>query len=132
MRKMVSIEKSNDGTFQIKNELGHVTVGLKTPGGEEGLTPLELISSSLGLCVALTLNQLIERDELNVDELKIDVQAEKATDRPSRVARFHVEIAFSGDFDEKVKAKLIKMANRACTIGNTISNGAEIAVNVVD
>lgn len=127
---MVSIEKTNNGTFEIKNELGHVTVGLKSPGGEEGLTPLELISSSLGLCVALTLNQLIERDNLNVDELKVDVGAEKSTEKPSRIARFIVDISFSGEFDQKVKAKLIKIANRACTIGNTLAHGAEVEINV--
>lgn len=127
---MVSVEKTNNGTFEIKNKLGHVTVGLKTPGGEEGLTPLELISSSLGLCIVLTLNQLIERDELNVEELKVDVQVEKSTEKPSRIARFVVDLSFSGEFDEKVKAKLIKMANRACTIGNTLAHGAEVEVNV--
>lgn len=129
MRNVVSVEKTNNGTFEIKNKLGHVTVGLKTPGGEEGLTPLELISSSLGLCIVLTLNQLIERDELNVEELKVDVQVEKSTEKPSRIARFVVDLSFSGEFDEKVKAKLIKMANRACTIGNTLAHGAEVEVN---
>lgn len=130
MKIVVSIKKSNNGTFEIKNELGHQTVGLKVPGGAEGLTPLELICSSLGLCLSLNLNSLIDRDELKVDELKVDVRAEKSTDKPARIARFIVDVTFSGEFDEKTKEKFVKMANRSCTIGNTLSYGAEIEVNI--
>lgn len=130
---MVTIEvgKESNGNYLIQNDQGFSSVGLNAPGGEEGLTPIELISSSLGLCVAIAIKTIIKRDGLEMESLKVEVGATKAQGSPSRVEHFQINVHLEGVFDEARKKKLITSAKRGCTIGHTLERGATIDLEIV-
>ncbi|MGG0719498.1 OsmC family protein [Robertmurraya massiliosenegalensis] len=120
----------------IKREQGKVgiynNVGLQVEGSfsanMEGLNPKELFEASLGLCITIVLNRLLERDGIEVkdDDILIEVNAIKASDSPSRFEQCEVGISLPDNFSEEYKKKLIVSAERACTIGNTLRKGLKI------
>lgn len=61
-------------------------------------------------------------------EIRALVNAEKANDAPSRVEKMTVDVAFPKDcgLQESYRKKLITIAERTCTIGNTLSRGVAI------
>ncbi|MBB6453784.1 putative OsmC-like protein [Salirhabdus euzebyi] len=127
---MIQLELNQNGTYGMKNKNGNVITGIKGEG--EGFSPTELVCASLSLCMGLTLDFLIKRDQLPIHDFKVKVDAEKAEDSPSRMKRFDIEVSIAGDIDEKTEKKLITSAKRGCTIGNTIMHGAEMDVHVVN
>ncbi|MBM7570709.1 OsmC family protein [Aquibacillus albus] len=128
---MVILTKTENGPFQIENEQGFAINGVTSKDATDGLTPFQLVCSSLSLCMAISIEALVQRDELKLDEMVIKVKTKKADDSPSRIERFTIDVNLQGEFDEKTKQKLVKSAKRACTIGNTIEQGAQMEINVV-
>jgi len=123
---MITLKKTKNNPHQITNEKGVVTTGTASTSEMEGYTPVDYLTSAVSICMGLTLDALIKRDELQIDGYTINVSAKKAEGRPSRMESINVEIDFDADLEDKVKEKLVKSAKRGCTIGNTIEHGAEI------
>ncbi|MBP1991819.1 OsmC family protein [Paenibacillus eucommiae] len=124
---MIVAEWKSGQNYNIRNENGFSTYGVTAPDAE-GMTPIELLSSSLALCVSISLVKLMERDGVDPGQLSISIEAEKAADSPSRVERFVLDIQLPELLDPAYRNKLIKSAERACTIGNTLRRGAEIEI----
>lgn len=127
---MIVLEKSSTASYHLENQHGVSFYGVNSKREKDGFTPFELICSSVSLCMALSIDALIERDDLDVQKYTIKVEPHKAEDRPSRIERFSVEVEIIGDVDEKAKQKLSKSAERACTIGNTLKKGAEMEISL--
>ncbi len=123
---MTIINKVN-GINGIYNEAGLQLEGSLVPNSN-GLSPKELLEASLGLCVAISLQKIFERDNIEVDEkaVSIEVTAVKAQASPSRFEKFDVTIGLPNQFTDEYKQKLILSVERACTIGNTLKNGVTI------
>jgi uncharacterized OsmC-like protein len=114
-----------NGSYQIMNQGDYEIIG-SSSAGSDGLTPIELLESSLGLCVSITLHQILERDGFGRPDLEVTVTGKKAEDSPSRVESFLVDVKLSEQLDEDYSQKLILSAERACTIGNTLKQGVKI------
>jgi uncharacterized OsmC-like protein len=108
---------------EIYNEAGLQLVGTTAPDGN-GLSPRELLEASLGLCISISLQKVLERDSISYDKsaLSIKVTASKAPDVTNRFTHFHVTVAFPPSFDSAFKNKLLTVIERACTISNTLKN----------
>jgi len=126
---MKTIVEWSNKNMQIKNDAGIEINGLDKEG-MAGYTPIELLTSSLGLCIFITITRMFERDGIkdNMDEFSVTVEAEKAKGGPSRIENFLVSIQMPKQLDESYRKKLIISAKRACTVGNTLQHGAEITV----
>ncbi|MCT2537730.1 OsmC family protein [Aquibacillus koreensis] len=128
---MITLKRTSDGGYNMSNREGVSVQGATSKTNTDGFTPFELLCNSISLCMALSLDALIKRDELDVTEYNIDVTPHKAEDSPSRIERFTVEVQLAGELDEKTKKKLIASAKRACTVGNTLKHGAEMDVEII-
>lgn len=124
---MKTVINWSNQNMQIKNDNGVKITGLDKPSAD-GYTPIELLTGSLGLCIFITITRMFERDEVveNVSDFSVTVEAEKSKKGPSRIEYFSVAIQMPEQLDVNYRMKLIKSAERACTIGNTIKQGAEI------
>ncbi|QEN08254.1 OsmC family peroxiredoxin [Oceanispirochaeta crateris] len=122
---MVSI-KYKKGENEIYNASGHQLHGSKS-AGLTGLNPRELLEASLGLCVSITLSNILERDNIPFEdgELDIKVDASKTEGAGNRFTDFKVDFDFP-DLDPKYKKKLKLLIERGCTISNTLKQGAKI------
>ncbi|MCL6445531.1 MAG: OsmC family protein [Alicyclobacillus sp.] len=126
---MATVTWTPDDSYRISGLGGYDISGSRTSDGI-GMTPIDLISSSLALCVSITLVKLCERDGVELGPISVMVEATKAQDPPSRIERFSVSVALPPTLDESAKEKYVLAAERACTIGNTLKRGAAIDVRL--
>lgn len=127
---MITLKKQKDHEHKITNERGTESIATSSRYPVDGFSPVDYLCSSVGICMGLTVDAIIERDQLEIDGYTIEVSATKDADaRPSRMERLDVSIVFEGDVDEKTRNKLEKSAKRGCTIGNTIEHG--VPVNLI-
>lgn len=119
--------KQKDGKNSIYNGAGKQLEGSSAPD-LNGLTPKELLEASLGLCVAISMQKMFERDDIEVadDEISIEVSASKGEVSTTRFEKMDVSIALPDHFSAKYKKKLLVSVERACTIGNTLKNSVTI------
>lgn len=115
------------GQNKIHNEAGLQIVGSTAPN-QSGLSPRELLEAALGLCVSISLQKVLERDEIEYDKssISVEVSAVKAADGANRFSNFHVRVKLPSTLDPAYKKKLIIVIERACTISNTLKNEAII------
>ncbi|MBC5638323.1 OsmC family protein [Ornithinibacillus sp. BX22] len=126
---MAIISKQN-GSFGIYNEEGLQVEGSFT-ANSKGLNPKELLESSIGMCLTIVIQRMLERDEIEVQdgEFSIEVTGIKAENSPSRFEQFDVSIKLPDSLTDAYKKKIIVSAERACTISNTVSRGALVKIN---
>ena len=126
----MAVIKKIDGSYGIYNEAGLQAEGSFEPN-LRGLSPKELFEASLAMCITVVLQRIFERDGINLkeDEFFVEATAIKAEDKPPHFEKCIVNITFPDSFSEKYKEKLIIMAERGCTIGNTLRKGLTIYTN---
>ncbi|MFJ7952391.1 OsmC family protein [Lysinibacillus sp. NPDC096418] len=127
---MTTIQVVN-GQNEVRNEAGFQVIGSIAPN-QEGLSPKELLEAALGLCISISLQKVLARDEVevNVDEIEIQVTTSKDEGITNRFVRFDVTVQFPSQLDNSYKEKLIAVIERACTIGNTLKN--DVVINTVE
>jgi uncharacterized OsmC-like protein len=86
-------------------------------GGDEGMSPPELLLASLGTCAAYYATQYLKTRKLIVDDLKVRVTAEKAK-QPARLSSFRIEIDAPG-LDSHHHEGVLRAA-KACLIHHTL------------
>lgn len=121
------------GQNTIANPVGPQLAGNGIAGLGGGLNPKELIEAALGLCISLTLTKLLERDgKLTTDtELAVRVTSEKDPGGENRLGRFDIQLTLPPWVDTEYGDKLMLMAERGCTIGNTVRHGADVEIKRV-
>ncbi|UFT99125.1 OsmC family protein [Radiobacillus kanasensis] len=124
---MITLTSNMSGNFSLKNANEEEITGASSRD-YDGYTPFDLICSSLSVCMAIGIDSVIKRDSLDIKEYSIEVTPRKAEDSPSRIEHFSVAVQFADEVEEKTKKKLITIAKRACTIGNTIEQGAKVEI----
>lgn len=127
---MTTIQVVN-GQNEVRNEAGFQVIGSTAPN-QEGLSPKELLEAALGLCISISLQKVLARDEVevNVDEIEIQVTTSKDEGITNRFGRFDVTVQFPSQLEGTYKEKLIAVIERACTIGNTLKN--DVVINTVE
>ena len=122
------ITQFKNGENTILNPAGKQLMGTAKMGLEGGLNPKELMEAAIGLCVSLTITHLMGRDERlsESDALEVQVTSFKDEGGENRIGRFEVEVKLPDSVDAEYGEKLLLMAERGCTIGNTVRQGAVI------
>lgn len=100
-------------------------------GSDAGMSPPEFLLASLATCAAYYAAQYLKARKLPAQDLKVRVNAEKAT-QPARLASFHIVVAVSG-LDDRHQAGILR-AVKSCLIHNTLlgSPAIEIAIDAMD
>ncbi|MGF7049645.1 putative OsmC-like protein [Paenibacillus sp. DS2015] len=119
--------KYAEGQNEIYNEAGLQIIGSTAPN-QSGLSPRELLEASLGLCVAISLQKILDYDKKEYDKssIGVEVTAVKAADGTNRFTNFNVQVKLPSTLDPTYKEKLMTVVERACTIGNTLKGEAII------
>lgn len=126
---MIKLVKNKDQAHEITNDKNVISIGAAQDSATEGFSPIDYITSSVAMCMALTLDAVLDRGDIEVDSYEIKTSAIKANTSPSRLEKIDVEIEFKGNVDDATKEKLVLIAKRGCTIGNTIEHGAPVNVS---
>jgi len=97
-------------------------------GGDSGPSPIELLGTALGTCVALYVQQFLQARELPYDGLRVEVEQHGAAN-PGRIGRFVVRVLLARELPEHYAAMLERVA-QSCPAHNTLVHGAEVEVLV--
>ena len=98
-------------------------------GTDSGMTPPELLLSSLGSCAAYYAHDYLKARSLPATGISVKVTAEKAAS-PSRLDHFHIAVALPHLLDER-HARGLKASVERCLIHNTLLHPPSIRVAIL-
>lgn len=96
-------------------------------GLDLGITPQELLASSLASCTIITLRMYADRKGWDVESITIEVTFDR--DTVANVTRLERKIEFTGNLDETQKERLKVIAN-SCPIHKALTHPIEILTTV--
>ena len=99
---------------------------VKAGGGDAAPTPIELLTSSLGCCIAFYVRQFCRSRSLPYLGMSVEVTPQ-TTD--GRIDRFMVRVAMPEALPPREMALLERVA-RSCPAHATLSHGADITVGI--
>ncbi len=116
--------KSFKGELLAKN--GKVKIGIEK--GE--LAPYDMLLGSLATCLYSTFLDVIEKKRITFDESNVIVEGEKRKEIPATLEWVKVEIEISNVSNEKGVLKAAELAEKYCSIYETISKVAKMSLEV--
>jgi uncharacterized OsmC-like protein len=134
-------EKSLDVQLEWKGEkrsiakIREFTIPIDNPrekgGTDEGPMPTELLLASLGSCTMIGFTYFAKKMRVNLRNLRLTVSGIKAEEKNPRFSHINILADFEGeDIDSQKLHKLTKLAEKYCTVGNTIKNRTTISVQI--
>jgi uncharacterized OsmC-like protein len=98
-------------------------------GADSGMTPPELLLSSLGACAAHYAHDYLQARSLPATGIRVKVTAEKAAS-PARLDHFRISVALTHLLDER-HATGLKASVERCLIHNTLLHPPSIRVAIL-
>ena len=102
-------------------------------GGDTGMTPYDLLSSSLGACTAMTLRMYADRKKWPLENVKVSLQHARVHAKDcddcertdGHVDQFTLQLELEGDLDAEQRARLLEISHR-CPVHRTLTNEIKI------
>lgn len=119
-----------DGTMGIATAGPHAVVvdrSLENDGTYLGMIGGELLFTAIGACLMTTLVGAARKRNIELTRVEFNVTGEHEG-APSRFVSIDVEAIVEGDASQDEIDKLLKIAERACTVSNTIGRSAPVEV----
>jgi uncharacterized OsmC-like protein len=124
----ISVRVDAGGITAVNNRGGEIRYAVSPSAS--GFNPLELLSASLAVCTAINL-----RKELgalaaggNASPFEVVVDCVKADDLPSRVERLNLAVSLPEGLTAAAAVGVVKRAEAACTIANTLLLSTQITM----
>lgn len=111
----------SDGTRQIIAD-----EPLDIGGKNLGFTPIDLLLSALGSCLAITLRMYIDRKEWDVDKIEVNVRMEE--ENTENV--FYEDITCWGELTADQKQRIENVASK-CPVAKILAKGHTIITKVL-
>ncbi len=125
MNVSAKIEKTN---YQVTiNSEGHTIIAdepLSNNGGNRGMSPEQLLLSSLGACIAITLRMYSSRKEWNVGSISVNLSL-KTENGLTTISK---EISYSENISQEQKERLNQISKN-CPISKILLG--EIKINTI-
>ena len=115
-------------TAQIRTHRLTVDQPVHAGGDDTGPTPLELLGTALGTCIAFYVQQFLQARTLPYDGLRVEVEQHKAA-QPSRLGAFVVRVVLPTGLPQAY-TELIERVARSCPAHGTLTNAAQVLVTV--
>ena len=119
-----------EGTMGVATAGPHAIVidrSLENDGTYLGMIGGELLFTAIGGCLMTTLVGAARKRNIELSRVEFNVTGEHRS-APSRFVSIQVEAIVEADATQHEIDKLLKIAERACTVSNTISRGAPIEI----
>lgn len=129
--KIVLERINNAFHFEAKNEDGKIVNidGAPDIGGHNmGVRPMQLLIMGLGGCSAIDVVLILQKQKQLVDDLKIELNAERYEDRePALFKNIHVTFNFKGDLKAaRVKRAVALSMDKYCSVAKILEETATI------
>ena len=108
-------------------------------GNDYGPTPYELVSAGLSACTAMTVQMYARRKGWPLENIQVHTSYDKqhALDCEScemdsaKIDTFTREIKFTGNLDDKQKARMLQIADK-CPVHRTLHSETQVITTVID
>ncbi len=132
----VSFEWKGGMKFEAIPPSGHRVVMDSSPahGGEDaGPRPMELVLVALGGCTGMDVVAILKKMKQEVDQISIEVSAERAEEHPRVYTRVHLEYRFRGkDLSREKIEKAVRLSQeRYCSVSEMLRKTAELTYSVI-
>jgi len=126
------VEIANVGRWKFTARCrGHEIVSdqpVDDEGEDTGMTPVELLASSLGCCMGVYAKTFCDRHKIPSEDMKIDLDWRMAKN-PSRIGEVNARIILKQHVDPDLEHGIIRMVKH-CTVHNTLMNSPKIEVSI--
>lgn len=122
----VSLRRNGKAAFVATSEHGEHEVQLDGPpslgGADVGMRPMELFLVSLAGCSAMDMVMILEQQKQRLDDLRIEVQGERADAIPAVYERIHLEFIATGDVAANKLERAAKLsADKYCSVSRMLN-----------
>jgi putative redox protein len=124
--------KSQGLLFQAATAHGRVDLasGLDEPGN--GVTPMEMLATSLGACTAMDVASILAKMRQPLESFSVEVSGERAEEHPKRFTSLEVVYHLKGDLDERKVERAIELSEeRYCSVEATLRPALPITSSYV-
>jgi putative redox protein len=119
-----------EGTTGVASAGKHAIVVDRSPnlgGNDLGFTGGELLFTSIGTCILTTLIGAARQRNVELTKVEFKVSGESGG-TPTRFTSIHVDAVVEGNAPDEEIQKLVELAERICSVSNTVKEGAEISL----
>jgi putative redox protein len=119
-----------EGTMGVATAGPHAIVvdrSLSNGGTYLGMVGGEILLSAIGTCLMTTLIGAARARDIELTRLEFNVSSVHE-EAPSRYTSIQVEAIVEADTSDEEIEKLLAIAERGCTVSNTVSHGASVGV----
>ncbi len=98
-----------------------------------GMRPMEALLVSLGACSALDVAQILEKRRTPVENYRIELEGERAEDRPRRYTKIKVKHVVSGDgIEQKQLDRAVSLSHgKYCSVHASLNADIEFEAVLV-
>lgn len=116
----------------VEAKIGDEKVAFRSSGAEssQGHSPTEYILAALGSCFAGTAFSYVKTKNFPLEKVILRIQGEKGRS-PSHIQKIHLETELQGNLTYEEKERILQVAEKACTVMNTLRGGVEEITNTL-
>jgi uncharacterized OsmC-like protein len=90
--------------------------------------PAETFLYSIGSCMAISLQKLALRRQIEIQSFHLQVTGHKGEFLPAHFTHYDIQLSKGIHSDRELAEKLLKDAKKICTISNSVSGSVELGL----
>lgn len=118
----VKVNQQDDSQATAEARGHQMTLNIKKGSGEAGFTAAETVLASLGACLLTNINAIGAKMHLQIDEARVEFDAERIDDPPS-ITKITYRLFLKSPGPHEKLAELFKLSRNWGTVTNTIIHG---------
>lgn len=127
------IKVSNTGADYVGVSGSGAKLAIKSgpgkPEDDTSMNPVEMLGTSLCMCIAVMLRKFLDSHKLESDEIKVDMVGDWDPGDEA-CENMDVTIEVAGEWDERRKAAFMKVAE-TCPVHHTMAHCGNIAMTLL-
>jgi len=127
---MIKVKYLGDEKFSAETR-GHTVMTdqpIEKGGSDTGMTPPELLASSLGTCIGVYVAPYLKQIGVDPTGTTVEVEYETANE-PRRIGKFRAKVSVPAGIPENRRAAVHRVAEH-CLIHQTLSMQPEIVIEI--
>lgn len=124
----VSLKRMGTGAhLRASNSQGQ-TADFDTPSGNGGMTPMEMLASSVAACSSLDLIPILEKQRQNLEDLEVKVTGERhAVNAANPFSNLHMHFILKGKVaPEKAEKAVALSVEKYCSVGESLDPNIKV------